>query len=119
MGDYRSLRVWRLSHSLALLVYQATRSFPREELYGLTSQMRRCATSIPSNLAEGCGRDTDREIARYARISLGSASELEYQFQLAHDLGLLTADEHLRLTQRVRKIKPMLAKLAAKLSTDD
>src|SRR5688572_27997800 len=78
MGDYRRLQVWQRAHQLVLSIYLVTRTFPRDECFGLVAQMRRAAVSIPANLAEGCGRDTDPEIVRYARIALGSASELEY-----------------------------------------
>ncbi len=88
MRDFRQLMVWEKSHQLTLEIYQATGAFPREELYGLTSQIRRAAASIPANIAEGCGKDTETELARYMQISMGSASELEYHLLLAHDLGL-------------------------------
>jgi four helix bundle protein len=119
MGDYRSLRVWREAHEVTLQVYDLTMRFPAAERYGLTSQMRRSAASVPSNLAEGCGRDSDAEIARFARVALGSASELEYQLLLAHDLNLLEPDLYRSVSRRVARIKHMLARLAARLSTDD
>ncbi len=87
MGDFRNLEVWRKAHGLTLAVYQATTSFPKEELYGLTSQIRRAAASIPANLCEGCGRNGNAEFARYCSIALGSANELEYHLLLAHDLN--------------------------------
>jgi len=77
MRDFRGLSVWENSHSLTLLIYKSTSSFPKEELYGLTSQMRRSASSIPSNIAEGCGRDSQPQLARFLNIAFGSASELE------------------------------------------
>jgi four helix bundle protein len=86
MRDFRNLQVWEKAHALALSVYKATVSFPKEELYGLTSQIRRSSTSIPTNIAEGCGRNGDAELARFMSIGMGSASELEYQLLLAHDL---------------------------------
>jgi four helix bundle protein len=119
MGDFRSLRVWRRAHQLALEVYQTTRRFPSEERYGLTSQMRRAAVSIAANLAEGCGRNSDAEIARFARVSLGSANELDYHLLLARDLGLVVAGDHERIAREIRDIKRMLARLASSLSTDD
>jgi len=76
--DFKELMVWQKSHQLTLEVYQLTRAFPREETYGLTSQMRRCAASVAANLAEGCNRGGDKEFARSCRIAMGSASELEY-----------------------------------------
>ena len=77
MKDFRQLQVWEKSHQLALGVYKATQDFPKEELYGLTSQIRRASTSIPTNIAEGCGRGTDPEFARFLQIAMGSASETE------------------------------------------
>lgn len=86
--DFRKPKVWEKSHQLALGVYKATVGFPKTELYGLTRQIRRCGASIPANIAEGCGRDGDAELARFLRLSMGSASELEYHLLLAHDLAL-------------------------------
>jgi len=87
MPDFKRLAVWKSSHELVLQIYRQTASFPRHELFGLISQMRRAAVSIPGNIAEGRGRDTDREFARYITMSLGSVSELEYYLILAKDLG--------------------------------
>ena len=83
MKDFRQLKVWEKAHQLALAVYKATKDFPKEELYGSTSQIRRASMSIPTNIAEGCGRNTDAEFARFLQISMGSASETEYQLMLA------------------------------------
>lgn len=118
MGDYRKLRAWEESHRLALEVYKVTAGFPKEELFGLTSQMRRAAASVPANLAEGCGRNRDAELARFAGIALGSATELEYQLLLARDLGYLAQADHARLVKQVGDLKPMLAKLVQSLKTD-
>src|SRR2546430_6003358 len=87
MKDFRKLQVWEKAHQLALALYQVTASFPRDETYGLVSQIRRAAASIPSNIAEGCGRDGDPELSRFCTIARGSASELEYQL-------LLRSEEH-------------------------
>ncbi len=76
MQDFHQLKVWHKSHAVALAVYTATSSFPKEELYGLTSQMRRAAVSVPSNIAEGCGRDSQPQFAHFLQIAFGSASEL-------------------------------------------
>ena len=81
--DFRELKVWQKAHQLTLTVYQLTAAFPREELYGLTSQLRRSCSSIPANLAEGCGRNGDAEFARFCSIAMGSASEVEYHLLLA------------------------------------
>jgi four helix bundle protein len=88
MRDFRKLMVWQKAHQLTLGIYELTANFPRDEVYGLTSQVRRAAASIPANVAEGCGRDGDTELARFLRIAMGSANELEYHLILARDLGL-------------------------------
>ena len=111
MGDYRELRVWREAHELTLAVYRVSAAFPSAELYGLTSQLRRAAASVPANLAEGTGRRSDREMVRFSKIALGSANELEYHLLLARDLGLLQPAVHLRLAKRVQSVKSMLARL--------
>jgi four helix bundle protein len=85
MKDFRQLKVWQKSHQLTLAVYKLTASFPREETYGLSAQIRRASSSISANLAEGCGRNGDAELARYCSIASGSASELEYHLLLARD----------------------------------
>ena len=87
MKDFRNLVVWQKSHKLTLDVYEATRKFPKEELYGLVSQLRRACSSIPCNIAEGCGRRGNGEFHRFLQIATGSASEVEYQLLLAHELG--------------------------------
>jgi four helix bundle protein len=85
--DFRKQKVWQKAHDLALEVYRVTEAFPKTELFGLTSQIRRAGVSIPANIAEGCGRDTDADFSRFLQIAMGSASELEYHLLLAHDLG--------------------------------
>jgi four helix bundle protein len=92
MKDFRSLQVWTKSHQLTLAVYRATANFPKEELYGLTSQIRRSCSSIAANFAEGYGRRGNGEFHRFLQMAMGSASELEYHILLAHDLGLLAPD---------------------------
>jgi four helix bundle protein len=116
MKDFRKLKVWERAHQLVLAVYHTTASFPREETYGLTAQIRRSASSIPSNIAEGCGRDGDSELARFCLIARGSASELEYQILLAHDLKLIPADHYEELSQEISEIKRMLTVLVQKLT---
>lgn len=118
MKDFRDLQVWAKSHQLTLSTYKATVRFPKEELYGLTSQMRRSAASIPANIAEGCGRDGDTELGRFLQIAMASASELEYFILLAHDLGFLAATDHDQLTQQVIETKRMLASFITKLRLD-
>jgi four helix bundle protein len=111
MGNYQELAVWRKAHGLVLSVYGATTDFPKEEIYGLTSQMRRAAISIPANIAEGSGKGGDTEFIRYLRISLGSTNELEYHCLLAHDLGLLDSKIHPQLKQDVTEVRRMLTGL--------
>ena len=118
MKDFRKLSVWQKAHELTLMVYQATRSFPREVLYGLTSQLRRGATSIPSNIAEGCGRGSDADFGRFLQMALGSASEVEYQLLLAHDLRLLERVSLEQLTTRCTEVKRMRTALIKKLTAD-
>ena len=109
MRDFRNLQVWEKAQSLTLYVYNATASFPKDELYGLTSQIRPSSASIPTNIAEGCGRNGDAELARFMSISMGSASEVEYQLLLAHDLGYLGQDTYTELHEKVSEVKRMLA----------
>ena len=106
--DFKRLKVWTSSHELTLAVYQATASFPRDEMYGLTSQIRRSGASVAANIAEGCGRGGDAELARFLAISMGSASELEYHLILARDLGFLTRQTYTALADEVVNVKRML-----------
>ena len=111
MKDFRQLKVWEKSHQLALAIYKATKEFPKEELYGLTSQIRRASMSIPTNIAEGCGRNTDADFARFLQMAMGSASETEYQLILAHDLQFLPKDSYEKLHNDVEEVKRMLTSL--------
>ena len=115
MQDFRQLKVWERAHTLTLNVYQSTKNYPREELFGLTSQIRRACASIPANLAEGCAKNTDADFARHVQIAIGSASELEYHLLLSKDLGYLQAPEHDQLSDAVIEIRRMLIALAGKL----
>jgi four helix bundle protein len=118
MKDFKELKVWQKAHKLTLAVYKGTRSFPKDELYGLTSQMRRSASSIPANIAEGCGRSGDAEFGRFLNIALGSASELQYHVLLSNNLGFLDELTHDRLADDVSEIKRMLASFIKKLRAD-
>jgi four helix bundle protein len=111
MQDFRNLRVWGKSHALTLKVYEATGCFPRHELYGLTSQIRRAASSIPENIAEGCGRGGELDFARFCQVAMGSASELEYELLLARDLRFLDPKVHQSLMPELAEIKRMLSSL--------
>jgi four helix bundle protein len=115
MQDFRKLVVWQKSHQLTLDIYKVTRTFPNEELYGLTSQTRRAAASIPTNIAEGCGRKGGADLARFLDIALGSACELDYHFILASDLNYLSKTDFSRLSTGVVKVKQMLCGLLEKV----
>ena len=116
--DFKQLKVWEKSHAFTLEVYSVTKDFPKTELYGLSSQMRRAASSIPANIAEGCGRNSGPELRRFLEIAMGSASESEYHILLARDLKLLSTDLHEVLTQQAHEIKRMLAAFIQKLKAD-
>ena len=118
MKDFRQLKVWEKAHQVALAIYKATKEFPKEELYGLTSQIRRASMSIPTNISEGCGRNTDAEFARFLQIAMGSASETEYQLLLSHDLGFLNKEQYDKLNIEVTEVKRMLASLLRTLRAD-
>lgn len=114
--DYHTLKFWQLSKSLTLEIYRVTRGFPDEEKFGLTSQVRRAAISIGSNIAEGCGRDTPADLRRFLAIASGSATEVEFQLELARDLGFLvdaTADPLISHVIEVRRMIRGYAKTLA------
>ena len=117
MGDFKKLDVWQAAHSLACDVYRDTADFPKTEVYGLTSQLRRSSAPIAANIAEGCGRSGDTEFSRFIRISLGSATELEYHLLLSRDIGLLDNEAYTRLSAQARRIQGMLAGLKRTLGT--
>ena len=113
MKDFRQLAVWEKAHQLALGVYRTTVNFPAHERYGLTSQLNRAALSIPTNIAEGCGRGTDADFARFLQIALGSASEVEYLLLFARDLQLIdqsTYDDHVQATIEIKRMLTALIK---------
>jgi len=108
MKDFRTLEAWKKSHQLTLSIYQATESLPKSELFGLTSQIRRAVASIPTNIAEGRGRDGEAELGRFLNIAKGSTSEVEYLLQLAHDLNYIETKLHQPLTSQTIEIRKML-----------
>lgn len=108
MKDFKSLQIWQKSHKIVLNVYKLTLAFPKEEMYGLTSQIRRAAVSIPSNIAEGCGRDSDGDLYRFLCIAMGSASELEYQTLLCRDLGFIDEELYNSANLEIIALKKML-----------
>jgi four helix bundle protein len=115
MGDFRKLQIWQRAHRLTLNVYHATSEFPKEQQFGLTSQVRRAAASIGANIAEGCGRNSDAELARFLGIAVGSSSELEYHLLLARDLGYLQADAYDYLSAEAEGVSKMLATFVDRL----
>jgi four helix bundle protein len=117
MQDFRKLDVWNLAHQLTLDVYHCSREFPRDELFGLTSQLRRSCVSIEANLAEGCGRGSDVDFGRFVQMAMGSACEVECHLQIAKDLGYLPATAHEHLHDRVQRVKRMVASLLRKLKS--
>ncbi|HTU93663.1 MAG TPA: four helix bundle protein [Gemmataceae bacterium] len=118
MKDFRELLVWQKGHALTLAIYKGTTIFPKHELYGLTSQVRRAAASIPANIAEGCGRGGDGDLGRSLQIAMGSASELEYHLLLAHDLEYLPPHDYQRFSQQTIEIKRMLSAFILKIRAD-
>lgn len=108
MRDFKELKVWQKAHRFVIEVYQQSRSFPADERFGLTAHLRKSVTSVPSNIAEGCGREGERELARFLSIAAGSASESEYQLLLARDLGYLQPDMYRQLDDQVNEVKRML-----------
>ncbi|ESU24258.1 hypothetical protein FEDK69T_06990 [Flavobacterium enshiense DK69] len=116
MKDYKKFLVWQKSHQLTLDVYKITSTFPKEELFGLTSQIKRAASSIPMNIAEGCGRNTEKDFCRFLYISFGSANELEYQIILSIDLKFIEAEKGQQLLLQIEEIKKMLNGLINKLN---
>jgi four helix bundle protein len=118
MKDFRKIVAWQKAHQMVLGIYRETARFPKTKLYGLTSQLRRAAASVPANIAEGCGRRGDAELARFCDISLGSASEIQYHLLLARDLQYLADDAYETLDQAVTEIKRMLTAFVQKLKAD-
>jgi len=114
MQNFRNLEVWRYSHALTLEIYRITEAFPRAEMFGLTSQLRRAACSVAANLAEGCGR-TEAEFGKFIQIALGSASEVEYHLLLARDLGFLSLEAYQQPSTTAVRIKRMLASLLKRI----
>src|SRR5262249_61273739 len=108
------LKVWDKAHHVALACYEIPRSFPRDEIFGLVSQIRRSAASVAANIAEGCGRRGNAELHRFLQIAMGSASELEYHLLLSKDLSYLKPQAHQKVHNQVEEVKRMLASLIAK-----
>ena len=111
MKDFRSLKVWEKGHEITMSVYKETKNFPKEELYGLVSQLRRASSSIPTNIAEGCGKHSDKEFANFLQIAMGSASETEYLIFLSGELEYLSKVKAQEMINQITEIKKMLASL--------
>ncbi len=118
MKNYRDLAIWERSHALTMKVYGATKDFPADERYGLTSQIRRAVVSIPANIAEGCGRDSDAELKRFLDIAHGSASEVEYFLILTKELGYIPTKESDILSSEISEIKRMIGAFSRKLKAE-
>ena len=110
--------MWGKAHKLALACYGATASFPKQEMFGLASQIRRAGSSVPANIAEGCGRRGNAELHRFLGMAMGSASELEYHLLLSKDLGYLKPVEHEQVHKQVEEVKRMLASLIRKVDSE-
>lgn len=115
MKKFQDLVIWERSHQLTLHIYNLTRTFPKEELYGLTSQIRRSSSSIPTNIAEGCGRNSELDFNRFLAIAMGSASELEYQLILSRDLKYCSEEDFEVLASELKEIKKMINSFSQKV----
>mgnify|MGYP003640803625 CR=1 FL=1 len=115
MRDFKKYDIWKLSHLLTLKIYDITKTYPKDEIYGVISQIRRAASSIPTNISEGCGRDSDTEFNRFLTIALGSASEVEYLIILSKDLNYIDDNSFINLNQEINIIKRKIYSLKQKL----
>lgn len=109
MHNFRNLKVWKTAFELVTEIYFETKSFPKEEVFGLTSQIKRSAVSIPSNIAEGCGRNTDKQLLHFLNIAQGSACELETQLLLAEQLNYIKREQCKELVSRLQEVQKMIA----------
>jgi four helix bundle protein len=111
MRDFKKYEIWQLSHAFTLKIYSNTSLFPKDEMYGITSQIRRASSSIPTNISEGCGRNSDKEFNQYLNIALGSASETEYLIILSRDLNYIDTETFEILEKEMNTIKSKIYKL--------
>lgn len=116
MRDFRKYEVWQLSHSLVLEVYNISKTFPKEEQFNITSQLRRACASIPTNISEGCGRNSDIEFNHFLNIALGSSTETEYLIILSKDLNLISLETSIQLLEKINHINSKIFKLKEKLN---
>jgi len=117
MKDFREMQVWNKGHKLAIEIYNLTAKFPKEEIFGLSSQIRRAAVSIPTNIAEGCGRGSSKELKQFLKISMGSASEVEYQILLSYELRYMDRKTYDNLSSDIQEIKKMLSSYIVKIKS--
>lgn len=115
MRDFRELKVWQKAHQMVVEIYRITGNFPSDERFGLVAQLRRSAASVPANIAEGCGRNSDPDLSRFLIIASGSASETEYHMFLAHDLRFIDKNDYSKLDRQINEIKRMLYVFIQKL----
>jgi four helix bundle protein len=118
MKNFRDLKVWEKAHNLALDCYGITANFPKHEIFGIVSQIRRAGSSIGANIAEGCGRGGNGEFQRFLQMAMGSASELENHLLLARDLRFLNHENHSQIEVRVIEVNKMLASLIKKVDAE-
>ena len=117
MINFREIEFWKRSRQLAIDIYAATKDFPRNEQYGLTSQIRRCAVSIPSNIAEGSSRSSKKDFARFLEISIGSAHELETQIDIAHNVSYLDGESYERINKEINEILKMTSSYRSRIKS--
>ena len=117
MRDFHKLIIWQRSHQLVLNVYSISKLFPKDELFGLTSQIRRAVSSIPTNIAEGCGRASNKDFAHFLQIAIGSAAEVEYELLLAHDLNYINNSDYQFLTEETVAVRKMIIKYQSELKS--
>lgn len=115
MQDFKDLKVWVKAHPLTIGIYRASEGFPRAEQFGLRAQLRRASASIPANIAEGCGRGSQKEFAQFLQVAIGSANEVEHHLLLARDLGYLSTDDQSALDLHVSEVRRMLSRLVAQV----
>ena len=118
MRDYKKYDIWKLSHLLTLEIYKITENYPKEEIFGLTSQIRRASSSVGINIVEGCGRGSDEDFKRFLRNASGSAFEVEYILLLSKDLNYISEEKFLELSPTAEELKIKISKLILKIEED-
>jgi len=115
MQNFKELKVWEKAHQLTLSIYKTSAKFPKEEIFSLTNQLRRALASIPANIAEGCGKNSQADLANFLNISLGSANETDYFLILSRDLDYLTEEQFTILSNSINEVKEMLINLVSRV----